>query len=272
MPKRKRKADAATIEHRINEGRGQGKGADYKPWLVIQDIPSRGLVSRVKGKKTGRIHHLFSSHEQNYFYVLDLSPSVADIREQYPLLPLEETQAIAQKLGVRHPTDPKTRSAVVMTTDFLVTNTHNQEWARTLKYAKELEKQRTLEKLEIERLYWQARETDWGIVTEQEIPDVLVANARLLHDYHDIADRQIPQAEIDRIISALQELLLLDTLPFEKVVSRCDEQLGLEVGTSLVVAYHAIATHRWTPDLTQPLDSSKPLSWGAPLAFSEVVS
>nr|WP_255193827.1 TnsA endonuclease N-terminal domain-containing protein [Brevibacillus laterosporus] len=43
------------------------------------------------------------------------------MREQFPLLPLEETIVIANELGINHPTDPKTGSPIVMTTDFLLT-------------------------------------------------------------------------------------------------------------------------------------------------------
>ena len=27
----------------LKEGRGQGTGADYKPWIYIHDFPSRGI-------------------------------------------------------------------------------------------------------------------------------------------------------------------------------------------------------------------------------------
>ncbi|MCS1394205.1 TnsA endonuclease N-terminal domain-containing protein [Lysinibacillus boronitolerans] len=36
-------------------------------------------------------------------------------------MPLEETIVIADELGLKHPTDPKTNQPVVMTTDFLLT-------------------------------------------------------------------------------------------------------------------------------------------------------
>ncbi|WP_318246853.1 hypothetical protein [Bacillus norwichensis] len=39
------------------------------------------------------------------------------IREQYPLLPIKETIVMADKLGLKHPTDTKTGEPVVMTTD-----------------------------------------------------------------------------------------------------------------------------------------------------------
>jgi len=56
--------------------------------------------------------------ERNYFYLTEYSDVVVDIREQFPLLPLEETIVIAEELGLKHPTNPKTQEPIVMTTDF----------------------------------------------------------------------------------------------------------------------------------------------------------
>lgn len=108
MAKRKLDNSENTTEKRCKEGRGQGRGADYKPWLFIQDVPSRGQVKRIKGTKSQREHHFMSLLEASYFYVLDWSPIVLDIREQYPLLPLEETLEIAEECNVKHPIDPST--------------------------------------------------------------------------------------------------------------------------------------------------------------------
>ena len=77
-------------------GRGQGTGVSYLPWLLVRDVPSKGLSTRIEGWKTGRIHHFLSELELMYYYVLEWSKIVLDIREQYPLLPLEETISIAQ--------------------------------------------------------------------------------------------------------------------------------------------------------------------------------
>jgi hypothetical protein len=71
MAKRQRATSTTTVEKRLKEGRGSGKGANYTPWLHIQDVPSQGLSSRIKGWKTGRVHHLLSEMETNYFYVLE---------------------------------------------------------------------------------------------------------------------------------------------------------------------------------------------------------
>ncbi|OBZ16340.1 transposase [Bacillus sp. FJAT-27264] len=121
MAKRKREITEAKIDRYIKEGRGQGTGKDYIPWLRVQDVPSEGRAIRGGGWTTGRRHELLSDIERDYCYLLDYSDDVSDIREQFPLLPLEETKLIAERIGVKHPADPTTGVAIVMMTDFLVT-------------------------------------------------------------------------------------------------------------------------------------------------------
>jgi hypothetical protein len=121
MAKRRVRWTKESIERRLAEGWGDGTGINYQQWLRVQDVPSKGRIHRIKGCKTGRVHHLLSDLEAKVFYAFDFSLSVIDIREQFPLLPLEDTLAIAEECGVPHPTDPRTKHPVVMTTDLLVT-------------------------------------------------------------------------------------------------------------------------------------------------------
>ncbi|HEV2707631.1 MAG TPA: TnsA endonuclease N-terminal domain-containing protein [Pyrinomonadaceae bacterium] len=120
MAKRRRDNGQQARRRRSKEGRGIGTGADYIPYLLIHDVPSIGLASRVWGWKTRRVHHFLSRLELKFFYTLEWRPDVHDIREQFPL-DLDETLAIADQLGVRHPRDPKTKDYVVMTSDFVLT-------------------------------------------------------------------------------------------------------------------------------------------------------
>src|SRR5436309_2818870 len=103
------------------EGRGQGEFSFYLPWLNIQDVPSEGRSHRPKGWKTHRIHQLLSDLELKFFYHLEWTEDVLDIREQYPILNREETIQIAEEKGINHPKDNKTGTPIVMTTDFLIT-------------------------------------------------------------------------------------------------------------------------------------------------------
>lgn len=263
MAKRRREINRAEIDKRSKEGRGQGRGAEYTPWLRIQDVPSNGLVHRVKGWKTKREHHFLSTLECSYFYVLEWAQSVQDIREQYPLLPLAETLALAEACGFRHPADPRTRELIVMTTDFVVTvakDNREIDHARAIKPSSKLQSKRVLEKLEIERRYWQARNIDWGIVTEREIPQALTQNVKLLHSYLHIEDRlPLTQKELCSIVSVLTPRVIEGTVSLRRAASDCDKQLGFEPGTSLAVAYHLLAQRRWQLDMNTPIEPGRKL-------------
>ena len=261
MAKRRRETTEKNIEQRLKEGRGQGAGAAYQPWLRIQDVPSQGLVHRIKGWKTGRVHHLLSKLELAYFLILEWSPQVVDIREQYPLLPLAETVTLAEQCGVRHPTDPRSKAPIVMTTDFLVILS-GQRWpveqARTVKPVTALANQRTREKLEIERRYWARRQVDWGIVTEREIPQVLANNLELLRSYRDLSGRlTLAEAQLKAVEVIVAAYIMNMDVPLREAAARCDQRLDLEAGTSLTVAYHLLATRQWQTDLNRPLDPAQ---------------
>jgi hypothetical protein len=231
----------------------------------VQDVSSRGLVHRIKGWKAERAHHLFSNLERDYFYLLEWSLAVTDIREQFPLLPLAETMEIAEQCGIRHPADPKTRHPVVMTTDFLVTVAYPgqpAEQARALKPVSQLSQTRVLEKLELERRYWHNRNIDWGIVTPREIPRTVSNNMHLLRSYFRLEDRLSLQEDVSVIASVLTERVKTNPdTPLRQIASDCDRQLGFGPGTSLAVAYHLLATRQWRVDMHTTTDPGAPLVW-----------
>jgi hypothetical protein len=190
MAKRNRSTTEKKQEKWMKEGRGIGIGKEYKPWLTIQDVPSTGRATRLHSIKTQRQHHLLSDMERDYFYIVEYADCVKDIREQFPLLPLEQTLLIANELGIKHPTDPKTQVPVVMSTDFLLTVEQEEDnvlLARTIKSKADLMNERQIEKFEIERRYSLKKEVDWGIVTEDEIHETnLAKNIPIFHSYYDL--------------------------------------------------------------------------------------
>jgi hypothetical protein len=262
VAKRKRVINERVIKRRLKEGRGQGRGADYQPWLRIQDVPSQGLATRVKGWKTGRCHHFLSKLECQYFYILEWSPVVSDIREQYPL-ELNRTLAIAERLGITHPTDPRTRQSIVMTTDFV--NTIDQagkpiDQARSIKYSQELSSERALEKLEIERVYWSDGGIDWGIVTEHEVEPILAANVSWIHIYREAAALSpVTDSIIRRVEAVLTPRVSEQRSPLRDLTDACDDQLGLSPGMSLSVVRHLIANRRWQVEMMRPINTAQPL-------------
>ncbi len=99
MSKAKRKSfDEVLAHHR--RGDGQGEGATFRPYLHVRDVPSQGRSAIDLGIKTGRLHHYLSDIEYAYFLLAEFSIFVRAIREQYALLPWNETLKIALSYGI----------------------------------------------------------------------------------------------------------------------------------------------------------------------------
>lgn len=141
------------IDRRIADGRGQGHGPDYKPFIYTRDVSSLGRSHRLPGSKTRRLHHLLSDLELAVFLTLDWSSRVTDIREQFPLR-VEDTLRLAEEHGLPH---ARFQGAPqILTSDFLVDfdDPNRPNLAIQAKYSADLEKPEVIERLEIERRYW----------------------------------------------------------------------------------------------------------------------
>ena len=265
MAKRKRNNNEKQNEKKKKDKRGQGHFDQYKPWLNIQDVASLGLATRLKGIKTGRIHHLLSTLELNYFYLLDWSEEVIDIREQYPL-DLPETLALAEEVNLVHPPRSNPNVPIIMTTDFLITVRQpigTKEIARTIKYSKDLTNSRVLEKFEIERLYWKERNIDWGIVTELDINKTLIKNIKWLYKFRET--NSLPPSLATSIIPELIDYMLpvvrKNETPLRVITKACDEKFALPSGNSLSLVRHLLATKNWQVNILKPLQPEKPLDF-----------
>ncbi|MFB7140789.1 TnsA endonuclease N-terminal domain-containing protein [Gottfriedia sp. NPDC056225] len=241
----------------IKEGRGQGEGKEYSPWIDTNDVPSVGRVHRVLGYKTGRTHAFFSDLEEKYFYLCEWSKNIKDIREQFPLN-LEDTIRICEELNIDHPFDPKTDVYIPFTTDFLLTVVENGKerfLGRTIKPVMDLNNLRTIEKFEVERIYYSEKGIDWGIVTEKELPEQLVANIEMLYTFYTVDKNK------EFLPIFVDDLLTIHGSP--SVIHFCktfDKSYQLENGTGLglfkcLVARRVIEQHDFQVklDFTQPI-------------------
>lgn len=264
MAKRKRITTKKTIENLTKEGRGEGIGEAYKPWIRIQDVASLGRATRLKGIKTNRQHEFLSDLERNYFYILEYSDIVIDIREQFPLLPLEETVLISKELGIKHSTDPKSNESIVMTTDFLVTiniDGKDIDIARTIKSKDDLSNERVLEKFEIERRYWEKQGIDWGIVTEEEINKDLAQNISYIHSYYDIKDidsfSDMEKYDIEDLVMEYIQRLIDGIVSIRQISNKFDDDLFLQKGTGISLFKYLLMRKIIQIDLHTPMDINK---------------
>lgn len=264
MAKRKRNIN---IEKMIKEGYGSGIGSEYRPWIKIQDVPSLGRVTRVKGMKSNRQHELLSDMERNYFYILEYADIVMDIREQYPLLPIEDTISIANELGISHPRNPETGENIVMTTDFLIsisTEDGIREVARTIKSKDDLLDKRIIQKFEIERVFWKRKDIGWGIVTEVEIDKTIAHNISFIQGYKDIKNvdsfSEMEAMEIKDLICELLKRIVDDERSMRAICTEFDKDMNLEKGSGLSIFKYLIINKVIEIDISKRIDVNKNIS------------
>jgi hypothetical protein len=70
MAKHRRAWSQETFNHYVKEGRGKGRGKEYKPWITIHDFASQGRSHRALGWKAGRVQHFMSDHEMRFLFFL----------------------------------------------------------------------------------------------------------------------------------------------------------------------------------------------------------
>ena len=145
-----------------------------------------------------------------------------------------------------------------MTTDLLVDfNSDGQHLSKAIsvKYAHDLEDERTIEKLELERRFWEGEGIEWFIFTEHEVPVHFVKNIRWLaphmHSYDlDDSRRMFVFESILQMLDANRE----EKLPV--VLSELDQKQGLARGTNLKYFRHLAAQNAFQWDMQNYLHTS----------------
>ncbi len=258
MAKRRYGFDEAKIARFLKEGRGEGHGSGYQPWLTIQDVSSHGRSTRIHCRKTKREHHLLSDNETAVFLLLDWSDAVTDIREQFPL-DRELTRRIAAEMGVAHPVDSHSRTDIVMTTDFLVDMRVGNEtklMLRSVKPSVELEDNRTLEKQEIERRYWEIKGEDWGLITDTDLPEQRTKNLRWLHEMQSLEHMVSPYQGYwdDRCTRFLASLSQANSMSIKQFARHMENSQGFGTGEVLTTLRHLAANKVISIDLDAKFD------------------
>ncbi|MEK3880146.1 TnsA endonuclease C-terminal domain-containing protein [Paenibacillus sp. FSL M7-0420] len=259
-----------THQNRLKDGRGQGRGQDYIPFIQANDnkVASEGWLTRTQGWHSNRIHHTLSKYEYQYLLVQEWTDQVTDIREQFPL-PIEETQRIARKLNIMHA--HLKGDDVVQTSDFMLSIKDNKkgiiDTARTFKPTNKLTK-RTLELFEIERRYYKEIGIEWKVVFDIGRPINFIKNIDWLHDAWRPDVRPGMDSEMVNIIAEpiFEKLKKNGTsLTISKSCLKCDQFIGLEAGTSMFMVKHMLANKRWVTDMNALIRESAPLALEKPV-------
>lgn len=263
MGRRSYATTEASIARRLAAGRGDGEGSSFHPFLTIRDVPSLGRRARIKGRVTGRVHHLMSDLECRQFLEFDWRDDVADIREQHAL-DRDVTRRIAAGMGIRHPSQRGVD--MVMTTD-LVAYVDGQG-GRTVdpvsvKYSDDQQVPRVRDKLAIERRYWELQGWPLRVVSEKELPKERAETLAWVLAYHHVESMPWPAPGYWRRRGA--ELVdLLRRCPLEArisdVIARAESGGGYEVGEMMSLIRFLACAKVVAVDLDRRFDVRDPVS------------
>ncbi len=160
----------------------------YRPFLTTNSVNKYSRRHQYFCPFQSRIIHLLSDGELYAYRGLINTPGITEVFEQYALDP-EYTVKISEKLGYKHPTNQRTGSPYIMSTDFVAVRGIKRT-AYTFKYHKDLyqinrngnqpnlSKRRTWEKLAIEDAFWKLHGIEYRIITERDFTKSQYYNLR----------------------------------------------------------------------------------------------
>ncbi|MCU4676208.1 TnsA endonuclease N-terminal domain-containing protein [Catenovulum sp. 2E275] len=234
---------------RLEEGRGKGTGENYIPFIKVGEFSGSGESIRVKSRVAKRIHHFHSGIELSAFIVFDWHSKTSDIREQFPI-PLNDSLSIAKELGIRH---PQIRGELsIVTTDLFVDFFCGQSLAIAVKSSSELNKKRIVEKLQIEKAYWEQKGYDWRIFTEKDISDTIKENIAWLRSAMSLDDHASETFEYADLVNFLDRISNYKTVALTKLCGRLDDLYELEPGFHISLMRYGIAHRIFLVSLSTP--------------------
>lgn len=251
-----------TIKRFLKEGRGQGEGSEYKPWLRVQDIASQGRSTRIYSYKLQRVIHLLSDLQLYYWYLLEFdNEGVLDVREQYPLLDFHELNIPVDQELEKKLFNTKTNVPHVFIVPFMVTridqNGNSFYEARVIKSSTELSKKATIDRLELQRRYFEKKQIDFGIVTEKDINKQLARNIGWVLTAYDIQDYPELVGNYSFLKNDLLDYLTNPTDTLQRVFQRIENSYQLDEGMGLILFKHLVATREIRMDLDRKIDLTK---------------
>ncbi len=235
------------------KGLSKNQKEEYIPGIKIGDFASKGRISRIRGKTTNRVQYLLSDVETNLFYILDYNQHVTDIKEHYPLLDLQDVVTDLSDIRLDKFKDKKTGEQYTFTTTFVITikSTVGEKYmALSVRNETELYRDLTLEKLELERRYWNKKGVQWAIITNKDIPIIKVKNIKWLY----LGKTEMGFDKERYIRRMITSKINSNQCSLKAILSNIDDELLLTVGTSLGVLKNMIIDKEILVNIDIPID------------------
>lgn len=268
----------------VDEGRGQGHGAKYQPWLRIsrRGQVANGNLSKPYIPVLGRDGDLMSANEANLApWLLWLGAS--DLREQFPLWPHPHvhpihghpladhcrlpwssgTSVIARDLGIKHGTFRGTKIPYVATTDLMLTIIERGKprlIAVAVKPASVVSGEiklprRNRERLVLEAAYAKELGIPWYLMSNEMVSPDLRENIDVAFGAQKLPDN-IPQSVITDFCESAAELISGGEA-IKVAIDQVTECLRLDADVAKGIFHHGLWTRRIPIDLREKLVMSR---------------
>lgn len=287
--KRRHKSKVMTLKkmiQHIRDGFGQGHGRNYLPWLIIRRKNSSPTSNQVVSwmPTLGRTAHYFSRGE--YFLALLLIwLGVLDLREQYPLWPfahsnpLEGTPGsermglkwsrglleIAADANINHGVEFGTNIPYVATIDLLATiKTSNglklvAFSSKPIVNHSEEVKERTLERLELERLYFEEIGVRYVVTYSGLVPSILAGQLEWFLDCSVLPESPKLGYLVDLFATHFANY---SDLSIEDAVFKVSRKLYIQIDSAWILFRHCAWTQKIDIDLSAIIMTSIPAKRG----------
>ena len=122
------------------------------------------------------------------------------------------------------------------------------QMALQVKYAKDLDDPRTIEKIEIEKRFWKSKDVPFYIITENEIPKIISNNIKWLYPARNTNSVNLSFSDYEYYS---KQLLKHSSLKLIEFCKKCDTANDLDIGTSLSYMKAFLAHNYMSFDITK---------------------
>ena len=153
--------------------------------------------------------------------------------------------------GIDH---PSTNGVMhTMSSDFMVntSNTFQPKFVLQAKYAQAIQDSRTIEKLELERRYWQQKEVPWLVITDQDIPKVVFQNISWLYPAQ--RDELNEDVVLDRHKFYSYQFKQSPDKTIIEIAKKLDVEYKMSVGESLLEIRQLLARRCFVFNILTPI-------------------
>lgn len=242
----------------------------YEPLIKVWSGPKGTRRHLFRGIKANRNHHFLSDGEYRTGIYYESLSSLIDYYEQFPLWDLERAIRIAHEMGIRYPMD-KNGEAYVMSTDLLCREyDRNQkkivQIARSYKPLDSIDFEskhpvsvsRTLDKMELERRYYEEQGIRFELVTDAHISKNCAYNLKS-HRASAFYKEAYIEYESSFMCSFTEKWSAQQGLSVRDILAAIKPKLGLCNEDLMSLFQWGIWTHQIPADLEFKINPFRPL-------------